>query len=159
MPQCLKVEACMPQRQSSLLLAQRSFPTTKGTVLLSMLLTAVGGAGHHAQVVLMTTYRPSSTREAGKHCHLGTLTLTIQGMRQVYGPPAAIWTKSCFLIIAQNIIDRIRVERVLNKPNPGQAGRLPRATGEKTQKATRALSSEGVGRMSPLRQRAAAWCL
>jgi hypothetical protein len=83
----------MPQRRSSLLLAQRSFPMTKGTVLPSMLLTAVVGAGHHAQVVPMTTYRPFSTREAGKHCHLGTLTLTIQGMLQVYGPPVAIWTK------------------------------------------------------------------
>lgn len=159
MPQCLKAEACMPQRQSSLLLVQRSFPMTKGTVLPSMLLTAVVGVGRHVQVVLMTTYRPSSTREAGKHCHLGTLTLTIQGMLQVYGPLVAIWTKLCFLIIAQNIIDKIKIERVLNKPNPGPAGRLPRATGEKTQKATRALSSEGVGRMSPLRQRAAAWCL
>ena len=45
-----------------------------------MLLTAVVGAGHHAVMVLMTTYRPFSTREAGKYCHLDTFTLTIQGM-------------------------------------------------------------------------------
>lgn len=45
-----------------------------------MLLTAVVGAGHHALMVLMTTYRPFSTREAGKYCHLDTFTLTIQGM-------------------------------------------------------------------------------
>lgn len=53
---------------------------TMGTILLSMLLTEVMGAEHHAQMVLMPTYRPFSTREAGKHCHLGTLTLPIQGM-------------------------------------------------------------------------------
>ena len=45
-----------------------------------MLLTVVVGALHHALMVLMTTYRPFSTREAGKYCHLDTFTLTIQGM-------------------------------------------------------------------------------
>lgn len=159
MPQCLKAAVCMPRPLSSLLPAQRSFPMTKGTALPSMLLTAVVGAGLHVQVVPMTTSRPSSTRGAGKPCRLGTLTLTIQGMLQAYGPPGAIWTKSCFPIIAQNIVDRIKIERVLSKLNPGQAGHLPRATGEKTQKVTRALSSEGAARMSPSRPKAAAWGL
>lgn len=103
-----------------------------------MLLTVAVGAGPHAQVVPMIIYRPSSTREAGKHFRSGTLTLIIQGILQVDGPQAAIWTKLCFLIIAQNITGKIKVERVLNKPNPGQAGPLPQATGEKTQKVTQA---------------------
>lgn len=159
MPQCLKAGACTPLQLSSLLLAPRSFPMTKGTVLPSMLRTAVVGAGRHVQVVPMITSRPSSTREAGKRCRLGTLTLTIQGTLQAYGPPVAIWTKSCFLIIAQSITDKIKTERVSNKRSPGQAGHRPRATGEKTRRATRALSSAGVARTSPSKQKAAAWCL
>ncbi|MBZ3879308.1 Rap guanine nucleotide exchange factor 2 [Sciurus carolinensis] len=44
----------------------------------------VGGAGHRAQVAHVTTHRPSSTREVGKHLHLHT-PLIIQGILQVMG--------------------------------------------------------------------------
>ncbi|MBZ3884883.1 Rap guanine nucleotide exchange factor 2 [Sciurus carolinensis] len=66
------------------------------------------GAGHRAQVAHVTTHRPSSTREVGKHLHLHT-PLIIQGILQVMAS-SSIWSKWCFLIIEQSITGRIKVE-------------------------------------------------
>ncbi|MBZ3891813.1 Rap guanine nucleotide exchange factor 2 [Sciurus carolinensis] len=57
----------------------------QGMELLLVLPTGVGGAGHHAQVAHVITHRPSRTKEVGKHLHLDTPTLIIQGILQVMG--------------------------------------------------------------------------
>lgn len=89
---CQRTEACTLELLFCLLLVQKNCHRIRGTELHSMQLTVAVVAGLLVQVVLMTTFKQYSTREAGRRCLLDTLILIIQAMGQDCGPQAVMWT-------------------------------------------------------------------
>lgn len=133
---CQRTEACMLEQLCCLLLVQKNCHRIRGTELRLMQLTVAVVAGLLARVVLMTTYKQYSTREAGRRCLLDMLILIIQAMGQDSGPQAVIWTNWFFPIMAQSMAGKVKVGRALIKHSPEQAGHPQQATGERTQKVT-----------------------